>query len=95
MNSPPAQLVQRLRQRGDSEHAQALVRIAIIMMILGYVLLPSVRSGLVDSEYRIVLSIVVGGLGLSLLLFGWLLVWPARSDPRRVAGMLAERLSAD
>lgn len=90
MNSLPAQLVQRLRQRGDSEHAQALVRIAIIMMILGYVLLPSVRSGLVDSEYRIVLSIVVGGLGLSLLLFGWLLVWPARSDPRRVAGMLAD-----
>ncbi|WP_442684301.1 ATP-binding protein [Stenotrophomonas sp. JC08] len=90
MNSLPAQLVQRLRQRGDSEHAQALVRIAIIMMILGYVSLPSVRSGLVDSEYRIVLSIVVGGLGLSLLLFGWLLVWPARSDPRRVAGMLAD-----
>jgi len=90
MNSLPAQLVQRLRQRGDTEHAQALVRIAIIMMILGYVLLPSVRSGLVDSEYRIVLSIVVGGLGLSLLLFGWLLVWPARSDPRRVAGMLAD-----
>ncbi|PAL06869.1 hypothetical protein B8W90_11625, partial [Staphylococcus hominis] len=37
-----------------------------------------------------VLGIVLTGLTLSVLLFSWLLARPGRSDPRRVAGMLAD-----
>ncbi len=81
---------QRLAQRQDSEHGQAIVRTALIVLILSYVLLPSVRAQLPDAQYRGVLAIVLGGLALSLLLIGWLLARPGRSDPRRVAGMLAD-----
>lgn len=90
MTNAFAWLRQRLRQRGDSEHAQALVRIAIIALILGYVLLPTARMELPDRQYQWVLTIVLSGLALSVLLFGWLLARPGRSDPRRILGMLAD-----
>ncbi|MEG0186947.1 MAG: histidine kinase dimerization/phospho-acceptor domain-containing protein, partial [Stenotrophomonas sp.] len=55
-----------------------------------YVLLPSARHDLPQAQYVGVLAIVLTGLSLSLLLFGWLLWRPGRSDPRRVLGMLAD-----
>src|SRR5690606_17503793 len=85
-----AWLEQRLSRRPDSEHGQALVRVALILLILCYVLLPSSRAGLDPTQYRDVLAIVLGGLVLSLGIFSALLAWPGRSDARRVAGMLAD-----
>src|SRR5690606_5855041 len=81
---------QRLSGRPDSEHGQALVRVALILLILCYVLLPSSRSGLDAEQYRDVLAIVLGGLALSLAIFGALLARPGRSDLRRAVGMLAD-----
>ena len=83
-------LKQRLAQRPDSEHGQAIVRIALITLILMYVLMPGPRHDLPPAQYHGVLAIVLTGLTLSLGLFGWLLWRPGRSDPRRVAGMLAD-----
>jgi len=83
-------LKQRLAQRPDSEHGQAIVRIALITVILLYVLMPGPRHDLPPAQYHGVLAIVLTGLTLSLGLFGWLLWRPGRSDPRRVAGMLAD-----
>ena len=83
-------LKQRLSRRPDSEHGQALVRIVLILLILSYVLLPSSRAGLDPVQYRDVLAIVLGGLALSLAIFGWLLASPGRSDVRRAVGMLAD-----
>ena len=83
-------LKSRLAQRPDTEHGQAIVRIVLISLILGYVLMPSARHDLPSVQYNGVLAVVLTGLGLSLALFGWLLLRPARSDPRRVAGMLAD-----
>ncbi|MDW7599981.1 hybrid sensor histidine kinase/response regulator, partial [Stenotrophomonas maltophilia] len=80
----------RLSQRQDSEHGQQIVRIVLISLILAYVLLPAPRHDLPHTQYVGVLAIVLTGLSLSLLLFGWLLWRPARSDPRRVLGMLAD-----
>ena len=34
----------RLGNRPDSEHGQAIVRIVLIVLILGFVLLPSTRA---------------------------------------------------
>jgi len=85
-----SQLRQRLSSRQDSEHGQQIVRIVLITLILGYVLLPSVRYDLPHDQYVGVLAIVLTGLSLSLLAFGWLLWRPGRSDPRRVLGMLAD-----
>jgi len=80
----------RLSQRHDSEHGQQIVRIVLISFILAYVLLPAPRHDLPHDQYVGVLAIVLTGLSLSLLLFGWLLWKPGRSDPRRVLGMLAD-----
>ena len=90
MRELAAWLEQRLSRRPDSEHGQALVRVALILLILCYVLLPSSRAGLDPTQYRDVLAIVLGGLVLSLGIFSALLAWPGRSDARRVAGMLAD-----
>ncbi|MCR6686868.1 ATP-binding protein [Pseudoxanthomonas sp.] len=90
MPEPVAWLKARLSHRPDSEHGQALVRIALIVLILGYVLLPSSRAGLDADQYRDVLAIVLTGLGLSLGIFAALLAHPARSDGRRAVGMLAD-----
>ncbi len=84
-----ARVKRRLAQRPDSEHGQAIVRVVLISLILTYVLLSGARLHRLD-QYQGVLATVVTGLGLSLLLFGWLLWRPQRSDPRRVAGMLAD-----
>lgn len=80
----------RLSGRPDSEHGQAIVRMVLIVLILAYVLMPNVRNDLPHHQYQVVLGIVLTGLTLSVLLFGWLLARPGRSDPRRVAGMLAD-----
>ena len=34
----------RLARRPDSEHAQGLLRLGLILLVLGYLLLPSTRS---------------------------------------------------
>ena len=85
-----ALLRRQLGNRPDSEHGQAIVRIVLIVLILGYVLMPGVRNDLPHHQYQVVLGIVLTGLTLSVLLFSWLLARPGRSDPRRVAGMLAD-----
>ena len=83
-------LRQRLAHRRDTEHGQQLVRIALIVLILGYVAMPEVRNDLPPAQYADVLAIVLCGLCLSLLAFAWLLWRPDRSDPRRIFCMLAD-----
>ena len=80
----------RLSNRQDSEHGQALVRIILILMILGYVLLSSSRQDLDPGKHQDVLTIVLSGLVLSGGILAWLLIRPGRSDVRRIVGMLAD-----
>lgn len=80
-------LWQRLSGRSDSEHAQAGVRIVLVALILVYVLV-SRSQGQFGGGYNLLLSLVLTAQLLSLLLFAWLLWRPARSDVRRIAGML-------
>jgi len=88
MTNAFAWLRQRLRQRGDSEHAQALVRIVMIALILCYVLLSAGRWGLPPAQLRLVITLILIAQGLSLALMGWLLWKPGRSDLRRILGMV-------
>ncbi|TAA21833.1 ATP-binding protein [Pseudoxanthomonas winnipegensis] len=80
----------RLPVRRDNEHGQAVVRIALISLILMYVLLPPVRAQLPVHQYQGVLAIVLSGLSLGCVLLVWMWLRPERSDTRRIIGMLAD-----
>ncbi len=81
---------QRLSNRPDSEHGQALVRVAMLCVIFLY--LAFVVEGrqevavALDLAYRfLVIEFAVG-----LLILAWLLWKPAVSYPRRILGMVAD-----
>jgi two-component system sensor histidine kinase RpfC len=90
MNALVPWLQSRLSNRPDSEHGQALVRLALISIILAYTLLPSSRETLSPGAYTVVLTVVLSGFLNGLAVLGWLLAAPGTSHPRRVLGMLAD-----
>ena len=80
----------RLRQRPDSEHQQALVRVAMLAVVLAYLLLvvaphPELAQPLTICLWFLALEAVV-----ALTILGWLWHDPRVSHPRRMLGMLAD-----
>lgn len=90
MNALVTWVRNRLSNRPDSEHGQAIVRLSLISLILAYALLPSSREMLDAREYSIVLTIVLSGLANGIGIVAWLLVSPGKSGPRRALGMVAD-----
>ena len=80
----------RLSNRPDSEHGQAIVRLSLISLILAYALLPSSRQMLNPQDYAVVLTIVLSGLVNGLGIVVWLLIQPGKSGIRRALGMVAD-----
>ena len=81
----------RLRNRPDSEHAQALVRLVIAALILAYLLwlaiaMPSVH----DEAFPWVLGVILAETLLGFGLFVAIVLNPAVSHVRRVIGMVAD-----
>lgn len=85
-----ASLARRLAQRGDSEHGQALTRIAVLSVVLTYLLVRGAGGSLDRAAYYDVLTLVLVGFGLGLALIAWIVAIPDRSDTRRGLGMLAD-----
>ncbi len=83
-------LHRRLTQREDSEHGQATVRIVMVALILSYELASRAEWGADHARFGYVIGLTVIALVVAVALLGWLLWRPARSDVRRVAGMLAD-----
>jgi two-component system sensor histidine kinase RpfC len=81
---------QRFSHRPDSEHAQALIRIAVISVVLVYLLVRGNNDGLPPDEYLYVLSLVAMGFLVGAVIIAWLLAAPGTSHPRRVLGMLSD-----
>lgn len=87
---PPIQwILARLSGRPDSEHGQAIVRLALLFVVLLY-LLWSDLSGRTPPAFVPVMTMVVVGFTIGAALIAAILVRPARSHPRRVVGMLAD-----
>ncbi|MET4727720.1 two-component system sensor histidine kinase RpfC [Lysobacter enzymogenes] len=82
----------RLSQRGDSEHGQAFVRIAVLFVVLAYMLARGSGSGssMPVYQYNNVLLMVVTGFSVGLALIGWILLAPGRSHLRRIIGMCSD-----
>lgn len=88
-----ARLRERLSHRPDSEHAQALVRLAVLSVVLLYLLLhPTWSAGASrqDQDYVSVLGMVALGFAVGVLLIGGILLRPGVSHLRRAIGMVSD-----
>ncbi|MDQ3617158.1 MAG: ATP-binding protein [Pseudomonadota bacterium] len=83
-------LKQRLSQRGDSEHGQATIRLAVLSVVLVYLLARGAGETLDVAAYSDVLALVFAGFLIGALLLGWIIALPGMSDLRRGIGMLAD-----
>ena len=82
---------ERLKARPDTEHEQAILRIVIVSLVLGYMgltLSPS-DAGPAHGEPLLVQGLAAD-LVLAVGLFLAICLWPGKNVPRRVAGMLAD-----
>ena len=80
----------RLSQRTDSEHGQAMVRLAVLLVVLVYLKVSGVREDMPAAIYRDVLAMVATGFTIGAVLLGWIVARPERSDLRRGIGMAAD-----
>ncbi|MBV6845736.1 response regulator [Xanthomonas campestris pv. paulliniae] len=80
----------RLALRQDSEHGQALIRIAMVALILVYEVLFAGRWALPATQVFYVISLTLLSQALALVIFVWIVLRPQRSHPRRIVGMLAD-----
>ena len=81
---------QRLTGRPDTEHGQALVRMAMLVLVAAYLqVVVSGRPGVADA-LRLSWQLLTVEFGIGFVILGWLLARPGVSYPRRVLGMIAD-----
>ncbi|MEQ7863680.1 hypothetical protein ABQZ69_15190 [Xanthomonas sp. WHRI 8391] len=88
--NPFGRIRQRLTNRPDSEHGQAMIRIAMVALILVYEVLFAGRWALPATQLFYVVGLTLLSQALALMIFSWIIWKPQRSHPRRVIGMLAD-----
>jgi two-component system sensor histidine kinase RpfC len=86
-----AALRARLRERPDSEHEQAILRVLLVGLITVYMWgrITAAARPVVEGD-RLLLSGLVGFFALAVAIFAVICVWPAANTPRRILGMLAD-----
>ncbi|NUS59414.1 MAG: hybrid sensor histidine kinase/response regulator, partial [Lysobacter sp.] len=84
-----AELRQRLSNRPDSEHGQAIVRLAVLSVVLAYLLVRG-PGGEPLAEYRDVLLMVFTGFAVGLGIVVSIVSRPGVSHPRRILGMVSD-----
>jgi two-component system, sensor histidine kinase RpfC len=85
-----AALRQRFSQRPDSEHGQALVRLAVLSVVLVYLLVRGPDPDSPYTEYRDVLLMVATGFAVGAGLVIGIVVRPGVSHIRRAIGMVSD-----
>ncbi|MBA8886018.1 two-component system sensor histidine kinase RpfC [Dokdonella fugitiva] len=85
-----AKLKSRFQKRPDSEHEQAIVRMAIVMVFLVYLAGLVTVSGSHTATVQIALRYVMLDAVVGAAILGWLIRQPGVSHPRRVLGMLTD-----
>jgi len=85
-----ARLREKLSQRPDSEHEQALIRLAIAVIIVGYFFISAIIDGeITQSEYP-VLSLSILVLVFSIGIISWIFINLKESVARRLLGMMTD-----
>ena len=85
MDSGYGRFLQRFRQRPDSEHEQAIIRLVIAALVLIYMGVLHLFGGELHQE---VVGILLMGEFVGLLIVGWIAFKPGVSHVRRWMGMI-------
>jgi two-component system sensor histidine kinase RpfC len=90
MNALLARLAQRLSNRPDSEHQQAIIRLVMLAVIGAY--LQGVVTGRpgIAQPLRLSMMFLAVEFLVALAILGWIVARPGMSAPRRVLGMIAD-----
>src|SRR5687768_9514552 len=81
---------QRLSNRPDSEHGQAIVRMAVLFVVLVYMLARQSLGGSVDSATAAVMVMVAIGFVVGAGLLAAIVINPGVSHVRRAIGMVSD-----
>lgn len=81
---------QRLANRPDTEHGQAMVRLVMLVLVAAYLQLVVAGRPEVAQQLRLSWQLLSVELGIGLVIMGWLIARPGVSYPRRVLGMIAD-----
>ena len=85
-----ARLTRRLKARSDSEHEQALLRLAIVGSFLVYMaLVHGSRSTGGPTDWAII-ALLASFFLVGVAIFAAICIWPDENVPRRLIGMLAD-----
>jgi len=92
MHAILARIHARFASRPDSEHGQALVRIAVLSVVLLYLLLSRAHGSNEANHqgYLVVLGMVAFGFTIGAMLLGWIFLRPGVSHLRRAIGMASD-----
>ncbi|HQY37479.1 MAG TPA: ATP-binding protein, partial [Pseudomonadota bacterium] len=90
MIQPFTELAQRYRGREDSEHEQAFVRLAIIVVFLAYLLGATAFDRATGDRATLVLYVLLAETAVAIGLLVWIAWRPKPSHARRWIGMLAD-----
>jgi two-component system sensor histidine kinase RpfC len=84
------EVARRFQGRPDTEHSQALIRLGIAALILGYLGFLGMRYGFDDRKLRWVVAIMAAETTLAFGLLVAIAARPGRSNARRIIGMLGD-----
>ncbi|MGF1608677.1 MAG: ATP-binding protein [Kiloniellales bacterium] len=80
----------RLKNRGDSEHEQAIVRFVIVAVLAAYYLHLSYESGFAVPGFWYGFLFACGYLALSVVYLALIVIWPQKSVVRRLTAMVTD-----
>ena len=81
---------QRLKNRPDSEHEQAMFRVVITGLVFAYLVSLKVTGDGVSTRFMYGLYVIGGYLILSCIHFSSIVIWPQKSPVRRLVGMVMD-----
>jgi two-component system sensor histidine kinase RpfC len=86
----PTFYIERLSNRPDSEHEQALIRIILVCCALSYLLFHAPQDEIEAKALAICVQLTTIALAFSIGLFFVILLQPGRSVPRRIIGTVVD-----
>ena len=83
-------VLRRLKNRPDSEHEQAIIRVVITGLVLAYLFTQKATGDGESTRFMYGLYVVGGYLFLSCIHLSLIVIWPQKSPVRRLAGMVMD-----